>query len=180
MDFVNMKFWSSRPPCYLISAVDGEGLLRRDATVHSLIHSLSHSQLSLSTHEPIWHWERKRFSLFNPHYSWGADSIWRVSEPCSVHLLLPPAATYLPFSSTLWLQLLFFYSFLFKSQKEKGDCLPGWMDGWADGWADGWTQSDRPATWYYSSTRESRICASFDCQGREGKANGRRKTGGHV
>lgn len=133
-----------RPPCYLISAVDGGGLLRRDATVHSLIQSLTHSQLSLSTHEPIWHWERKRFSLFNPHYSWGADSIWRVSEPCSVHLLLPPAATYLPFSSTLWLQLFFFILFFLRAKRKRVIVfLDEWMVGQMDERMDGHNLIDR-------------------------------------
>lgn len=74
---------------------------------HSFTHSLPSSDPT-HTRAHLAPWARSRFSLFNPHYSRGADSIWWVSEPRSVHLHTH-APTYLPF---MWL-LVVFCSFLF-------------------------------------------------------------------
>lgn len=70
-------------------------------------------------------WERRHFSLFNPHYSRGADSIWWVWEPGGLHLHTS-VPTYLPF---MWLVVLLFCC---KSQREWDDCDSGWLDGWMD------------------------------------------------
>lgn len=99
----------------------------------SLTHPIQHTRAHLALRE-------KALSLFNPHYSRGADSIWWVSEPCSVHLLHSPPPTYLPFISSLWLQLLFFSFFL----RAQGNQMAGalfffffWSDVWMDEWTDG-------------------------------------------
>ncbi len=140
---------------------------------HSLARSLTHSQLRSNAHTPIWHWERKALSLFNPHRSRGADSIWWVSEPCSVHLLHSSAPTYLPFISSLWLQLLFFLSF--KSPRELlGPQFFSWMYRWTNGWMQG-IQPDGPATWYYSSAGSQGSVLGLTARDVRGKAIGEGK-----
>ena len=162
----------SRPRAiwFLLSTV---GLPRRAASAHSLTHSLTLSQLRSKPIRAHLAPREKALSLFNPHYSRGADSIWWVSEPCSVHPLHSPAPTYLPFISSFWLHLLFC-----KSPRESDGQRPvfflvGRMDGWMDAWMNAGDTQWWTSNMILQLSRESRICASFDCRGREGKVNGR-------
>lgn len=163
---------SSLPsPCHLISAVDGGAA--KEGRECALTHSLTLSQLRSKPIRAHLAPREKALSLFNPHYSRGADSIWWVSEPCSVHPLHSPAPTYLPFISSFWLQLLFF-----KSPRESDGQRPvfflvGRMDGRMDAWMDAGDTQWWTGNMILQLSRESRICASFDCRGREEKVNGR-------
>ncbi len=149
---------------------------------HSLAHSLTgliqHTRAHLALRE-------KALSLFNPHYSRGADSIWWLSEPCGVHLLHPPTPTYLPFISSLWLQFPFFFSIFLRAQGNQKVGVLSFFDGWMWGWMDGWVDAGNTLWWtgnmILQLCRESRICASSDCQGREGKVKkGRGRRGGDL
>lgn len=150
---------------------------------HSFTRSPAHSLLP--THTSPSGTERERaLSLFNPHYSRGADSIWWVSEPCSVHLHHSPAPTYLPFIYPCDYSYFFFFFFLRAPGNRISRCFQyglsdlrmyGWMYGWMQGFASWWT-----GNMILQLCWESRICASFDCLGREGKGNRGGKRGGEL
>lgn len=93
--FIASSWWRLRRGGPIITAVPQCHLIFRrpglpKTALHSFTCSLAHTSPS-GTHR-----ERERaLSLFNPHYSRGADSIWWVSGPCSVHFLHSPAPTHL-------------------------------------------------------------------------------------
>lgn len=132
----------------------GEGWVGwKCSLTRSFAHSLAHSVTALIQHTRAHLAPREEaLSLFNPHYSRGADSIWWVSQPCSVHLLHSPAHTYLPFISSVWLQFLLFFCSFVRAQGNQMFRGPILYDEWMCGWTQGAT------VWWTALSRESRIC----------------------
>lgn len=164
------------PPCHLISA----------AKTGSLVHSLACSLAAPNTHEPIWHRERERerFPFLTPI----THEVLIPYDGCqspAVYISTTLRHPLIFLSSILVITVTFFFFFFLRAPGNQiSRCFQyglsdlrmyGWMYGWMQGFASWWT-----GNMILQLCWESRICASFDCLGREGKGNRGGKRGGEL